>query len=177
MKELIKNLLIEIGEDPEREGIIDTPKRVSKAWKELTTPVEFDFNTFDANGYSQMIIVKDINYYTFCEHHLLPFFGKVSVGYIPTKKIVGISKIPRTIEYFSKRLNTQEYFTDNIAHFINDNLEPYGVGVVVSGRHMCQEMRGVQKKGNTVTSCLLGNFMNEPTVRKEFYDNVYRSHN
>jgi len=119
-----------------------------------------------------MIVVKNINYYTFCEHHMLPFFGKVSIGYIPDKKIVGISKLPRTVEYFSKRLNTQEYFTDNIAKTIQENLNPLGVGVLVSGRHLCQEMRGVKKIGETITTCLLGRFLNESDVRKEFYDNI-----
>jgi GTP cyclohydrolase I len=168
----INNFLQLLGQNVEREGLKDTPKRVAKAWKELLTPKEFNYSTFDSNGYSQMIVVKNINYYTFCEHHMLPFFGKVSIGYIPDKKIVGISKLPRTVEYFSKRLNTQEYFTDNIAKTIQENLNPLGVGVLVSGRHLCQEMRGVKKIGETITTCLLGRFLNESDVRKEFYDNI-----
>jgi len=172
IEKIIYELLCLLGEDVNREGLKKTPKRSAKAWKELLTPKEFNHSTFDANGHSQMIIVKNINYYTFCEHHLLPFFGKVSIGYIPDKKIIGISKLPRTVEFYSKRLNTQEYFTDNIAKNLQNNLNPLGVGVLVTGRHLCQEMRGVKKIGETITSCLLGRFLNESDVRKEFYDNI-----
>ncbi len=166
----IVRVLERIGEDPTREGLIDTPKRVAKAWIELTTPPEFNATVFDANGYSQMIIEKNIQYYTFCEHHMLPFFGEVSIGYIPKDKIIGISKLSRCVEYYSKSLNTQEYFTDNIANYLQEKLNPLGVGVLVTGRHMCQEMRGVKKKGNMVTSCLKGEMLEDPAVRKEFLD-------
>lgn len=163
----IKELLIILNEY-DREGTKDTPKRVAKAWKELLTPPHFNPTTFDANGYSQMIVEKNIQYYTFCEHHMLPFFGKVSIGYIPDGKIIGISKLARTVEYYSKGLNTQEYFTDNIANYLLEKLKPAGIGVLVSGRHLCQEMRGVKKKGDMITSCLKGNFLDDIKVKEEF---------
>ena len=118
------------------------------------TPPEFNPTTFDAKGYNQMIMERGITYYTFCEHHMLPFFGTVDIGYIPDDKIIGISKLPRTVEYYSKMLNTQEYFTDNIAKYLQEKLKPKGIGVVVRGRHLCQEMRGIKKRGEMVTSCL-----------------------
>jgi len=176
-EKLIEQLLIALGENPQREGLVDTPKRVMKAWDELLNPAEFTLTTFQSNGYSQMIVQTNIQYYTFCEHHMIPFFGEVHIGYIPKDKIVGISKLPRTVEYFSRRLNTQEYFTDNIANFLQNNLEPLGVGVVANGRHLCQEMRGVRAKGYTTTSCLLGNFLDCPTTRKEFFDHVQNASN
>ena len=167
IEENIKELLNLLGEK-EREGIEDTPKRVAKAWKELLTPPEFNPTIFDAKGYDQMLIQRDIQYYTFCEHHMLPFFGTASVGYIPDKKIIGISKLARTVEYYSKGLNTQEYYTDNIANYIWGILKPVGVGVIVRGRHLCQEMRGVKKKGEMITSSLKGVMMDDPTAREEF---------
>ena len=115
-----------------------------------------------------MIIETGIQYYTFCEHHLIPFFGKAVVGYIPDEKIIGISKLPRTVEYFSKRLNTQEYFTENIADFLMEKLNPKGLGVVVRGRHLCQEMRGIKKRGEMITSSLKGVMLTDNTARKEF---------
>ena len=134
----------------------------------MTTQTFFERTVFDANGYDQMIVEKNIQFYTFCEHHLLPFFGSVSIGYIPDDKIIGISKLPRTVDYFSKRLNTQEYFTNNIANDLDEILQPKGIGVVVQGRHLCQEMRGIKKKGSMITSCLKGCFRDDLTVKKEF---------
>ena len=166
----IKQTLISVGEDIGRDGLKDTPMRVARAWKELLNPEPFDLRTFDSNGYDEMIVSKDIQYYTFCEHHLLPFFGKVSIGYIPNGKIIGLSKLARTVDYFSKRLNTQEYLTDNIANFLNDKLKPIGIGVVVTGRHLCQEMRGVKKKGKMITSALRGLKLDKSIARKEFFD-------
>ena len=159
-----------MGEDINREGLKDAPKRVAKAWGELMTPPEFNSTTFDANGYDQMILEKGIKFYTFCEHHLLPFFGEVSIGYLPNDKIIGLSKLPRTVDYYSKRLNTQEYFTDNIAQFLFEILKPKGLGVVVKGRHLCQEMRGIKTRGEMITSSLKGNFLNDLNVKKEFLD-------
>jgi GTP cyclohydrolase I len=150
------------------EGLKDTPKRVAKAWIELTDQQNFNLTTFSSEGYDEMIISRNIKYYTFCEHHLLPFFGKAHIGYIPDKKIVGLSKLARTVEYYSKTLNTQEYFTDNIANKIEKALKPKGIGVVVEGRHMCQEMRGIKKEGNMITSCLKGIFRDDLNVKKEF---------
>ena len=163
----IKELLDLLGEQ-QREGIKDTPKRVAKAWKELLTPPEFNPTIFDANGYDQMILEKGITYYTFCEHHMLPFFGTVDIGYIPDKHIIGISKLPRSVEYFSKMLNTQEYFTNNIAHCLDNLIKPKGVGVIVRGRHLCQEMRGVKKQGEMVTSCLKGLMLDDSSAKSEF---------
>ena len=169
---IITKLLEAIGEDPKREGLTDTPKRVMTAYDELLTPQEFDFTTFSSKKYDQMITMKGISYYTFCEHHMLPFFGKVSIGYIPNKKIVGLSKLPRAVEYFSRRLNTQEYLTQNIANFLNDNLKPQGVGVEATGRHLCMEMRGIKTKGETKTCCLKGNFFDDSMVRDEFFKKI-----
>ncbi|MDP7609934.1 MAG: GTP cyclohydrolase I [Candidatus Marinimicrobia bacterium] len=166
----IRFFLSLIGENVEREGLVNTPERVAKAWTELLNPEPFNLTTFDSNGYDEMIISQDIQYYTFCEHHLLPFFGKVSIGYIPSGKIVGLSKLARTVDYFSKRLNTQEYLTDNIANFLNDKLKPIGIGVVVTGRHLCQEMRGIKKRGNMLTSALKGAMLDDSTARKEFLE-------
>lgn len=163
----IREFLILIGEDPDREGLIDTPKRVRKAWKEFMAYQEFDTTVFDSDGYDQMIVSKDIKYHTFCEHHLLPFFGKAHIGYIPDKKIVGLSKLARVVAFYSRGLNTQEYLTNNIAEYLNDKLKPKGVGVVMEGRHLCQEMRGIKKKGKMVTSDLQGVFRDD-AVRKEF---------
>tara|TARA_R100000664_G_scaffold33942_1_gene52912 strand:+ start:2637 stop:3449 length:813 start_codon:yes stop_codon:yes gene_type:complete len=164
----IVRILERIGEDVKREGLQDTPKRVVKAWKELTTPPEFNPTVFDANGYDQMIIESGITYYTFCEHHMLPFFGKANIGYIPDKQIIGISKLARCVEYFSKRLNTQEYFTNNIGNYLKDKLNPLGIAVVVTGRHMCQEMRGVKKEGCMTTSYVNGFFKEDHKARSEF---------
>tara|TARA_Y100001938_G_C8048978_1_gene410528 strand:+ start:792 stop:1319 length:528 start_codon:yes stop_codon:yes gene_type:complete len=170
MEKIIKEMLISIGENPDREGLIDTPKRVSKAWSELMTPPEFNPTIFSANGYDQMILERGITFYTFCEHHMIPFFGTVDIGYIPDKYIIGISKLPRTVEYYTKMLNTQEYFTNNIAQFLWDKLKPKGIGVVVRGRHLCQEMRGVKKRGEMITSSLKGAMLKNATARKEFLD-------
>ncbi len=166
----IVRILERIGEDPKREGLKDTPKRVVKAWIELTTPPEFNPTVFDANGYDQMIIENGINYYTFCEHHMLPFFGTASIGYIPNDTIIGISKLSRCVEYFSKRLNTQEYLTNNISDYLWDRLNPRGVGVIVRGRHLCQEMRGVKKRGEMITSSLKGVMLEKGVARKEFLE-------
>ena len=154
----IVRLLERIGEDPKREGLLDTPKRVAKAWIELTSPPEFNPTVFSSKGHDQMIIERDITFYTFCEHHMLPFFGTASIGYIPKDKIIGISKLSRLVEYYSKMLNTQEYFTDNIGNYLKDKLDPKGVAVVLKGRHMCQEMRGVKKRGEMITSYVYGFF-------------------
>lgn len=163
-----KQLLIGINENIKREGIKDTPKRVAKAWIELMNKKAFELTTFDSQGYDEMIISKNIKYYTFCEHHLLPFFGKAHIGYIPNKKIVGLSKLARVVDYYSKGLNTQEYLTNNIADLLNDKLLPEGLGVVIEGRHLCQEMRGIKKKGCMITSSLKGVFLNDLAVKKEF---------
>ena len=168
LEQNIRQFLSIINEDIFREGLANTPKRASKAWEEFLTPPPFKPTTFSANGYDQMIIESNIQYHTFCEHHLIPFFGRATIGYIPDKKIIGISKLPRTVEYFSKRLNTQEYFTESIAEFLMEKLQPKGLGVVIRGRHLCQEMRGIKKRGEMITSSLKGVMLTENTVRKEF---------
>lgn len=155
-------------DDPQREGLKETPRRVAKAWIELLTPHEPNLTVFQSNGYDQMIVSKEIQYHTFCEHHLIPFFGTVSIGYIPQGKIVGISKLARVVGYFARRLNTQEYFTQNVADYLQERLEPRGIGVIVKGRHLCQEMRGVKKKAEMVTSALHGLFKEDARTREEF---------
>jgi len=166
MENSIKELLSKY-DDVEREGLKDTPKRILKAWDELLVSEEPKLAAFDSKGYSQMITESGIDYYTFCEHHFLPFFGEVKISYIPNKKIIGLSKLSRIAEHFSKRLNTQEYFTENIANYIEEKLSPLGVGVYVTGRHLCKEMRGVKKKGVMTTTALRGVFHDQAT-REEF---------
>ena len=166
----IKQFISLVGDDVTRDGLIDTPRRVAKAWGELLIAEDFTLTTFDSNGYDEMIISRDINYYTFCEHHLLPFFGVAHIGYIPNGKIVGLSKLARTVEYYSRRLNTQEYLTDNIAETLNNALKPKGIGVIIEGRHLCQEMRGIKKQGKMITSSLKGIFMEKPKVKQEFFN-------
>ena len=169
LKDNIGEFLTLIGEDRDREGLSETPSRVSKAWKELLTSEKFKLTTFDSQGYDEMIISRDIKYYTFCEHHLLPFFGVAHVGYIPNGKIIGLSKLARLVDYYSKRLNTQEYFTDNIASALNATLNPKGIGVIVEGRHLCQEMRGIKIRGSMITSKLKGVFLEDHKVKQEFF--------
>ena len=167
----VEEFLEIIGEKTYRKGIKDTPARSAKAWIELLIQKEeFNPTTFDSNGYDQMIVEQGLKYYTFCEHHLLPFFGEVTIGYIPNETIIGLSKLPRTVDYFSKNLNTQEYLTDNIANFLYDKLKPKGLGVVVTGRHLCQEMRGIKTRGKMITSSLKGIFQDDLNVKKEFLD-------
>ncbi len=146
----------------------ETPKRMVKMYEELLTAKEPTITIFDSNNYDQMIVDKGIKFYTFCEHHVLPFFGEVTVGYIPDKKIIGLSKIARIVDFFSKRLNTQEYFTQNIADYITKKLNPLGVGVKVQALHLCKAMRGIKADGKMITSSLKGVFLTKPEARKEF---------
>jgi GTP cyclohydrolase I len=157
-------------DDPERDGLRDTPKRWAKMMLELTTPVEFDMTTFPNEGkYDEMVVERHIQFHTLCEHHLAPFFGEATVAYIPRDRIVGISKLARTVEYFSRRLQVQERMTQQVADYLVAKLDPVGAAVLVRGRHMCQEMRGVRKAGvETVTSCLRGAFLDKPACREEF---------
>jgi len=174
IEKLTKDLLLEIGEDPKREGLLKTPHRVSKSWKFLTSGYS---QTIDdvVNGAifsvenEDMIIVKDINYYSLCEHHLLPFMGRIHVGYIPNGKVLGLSKIPRIIDIFARRLQLQEQLTQQIAESISDFLNPKGVAVVIEGEHLCMRMRGVQKQNATMqTSSMTGIFRKEEKTREEF---------
>ena len=174
IEKITKELLIELGEDPSREGLIKTPHRVSKSWKFLTggynqTIDQVVNDAIFSVDNQDMIIVKDINYYSLCEHHLLPFMGKVHVGYIPNGKVLGLSKIPRIVDIYARRLQLQEQLTHQIAQGITEFLNPKGVGVVIEGEHMCMRMRGVQKQNASMqTSSMTGIFRKEKKTREEF---------
>jgi GTP cyclohydrolase IA len=175
---LVESLLAELGEDPDRQGLKSTPARVSRALRELTDG--YDVNAEDVvagavfdQDYDEMVLVKDIPFYSLCEHHMLPFFGTCHVGYLPKGKVVGLSKISRLVEVFAHRLQLQERMTKEIAEALNGAVAPRGVGVVVEARHLCMEMRGVQKAGGMlVTSCMLGTFRRDARTRAEFLDLV-----
>jgi GTP cyclohydrolase I len=174
MQDLIRQLLGSLGEDPSREGLRDTPKRVEKAYKFLTSGYDVDIHALINNAlftvdYSEMVIVKDIDFYSLCEHHMLPFFGKCHVAYLPSEKVIGLSKIPRIVDAFSRRLQVQERLTNQIAEIILDTIHPFGVGVVMEGTHLCMAMRGVEKQNSyAVTSAMLGTFRTDPRTRSEF---------
>ena len=162
MQHLIQQLLVQLGEDPSREGLVKTPQRVETALKFLTSGYEADIDTV-LNGamfsvdYSEMVIVRDIDFYSLCEHHLLPFFGKCHVAYIPNGRVIGLSKIPRLVDIFARRLQLQERMTNQIAETIREKIAPLGVAVVCEGTHLCMAMRGVEKQNSyTVTSAMLG---------------------
>jgi GTP cyclohydrolase IA len=173
-EELVREMLIRLGEDPDREGLARTPERVEKAMQFLVKGYKDDPETLLRDAlftvsYDEMVIVKDIEMFSLCEHHLLPFFGKVHVAYIPNGKVIGLSKIPRLIEAFSRRLQIQERLTTQIAEAIQNTIEPQGVGVVIEARHLCMMMRGVEKQhSSAVTSSMLGCFRSEEETRTEF---------
>jgi len=173
-EELVREMLIRLGQDPDREGLSRTPERVEKAMRFLVKGYQDDPETLLREAlftvsYDEMVIVKDIEMFSLCEHHLLPFFGKVHVAYIPNGKVIGLSKIPRLIEAFSRRLQIQERLTTQIAEAIQNTIEPQGVGVVIEARHLCMMMRGVEKQhSSAVTSSMLGCFRNEEETRTEF---------
>ena len=176
VKDLVKTLLAEIGEDPEREGLLSTPIRVAKAYEFLTRGYQQDIDEV-LNGaifnekYDEMVLVKNIDFYSMCEHHLLPFYGKVHVAYIPNGKIVGLSKIPRIVEVFSRRLQVQERMTQQISDTIEKYLQPIGVAVVAEAFHMCMMMRGVEKQNSSATtSAMHGVFQDDARTRMEFLD-------
>jgi len=170
----VRALLEGIGEDPNREGLLRTPERVATALQFLTAGYEADpvavlNEAIFTDAYNEMVIVKDIDFFSLCEHHLLPFFGKCHVAYIPNGKIVGLSKLARMVEIYSRRLQVQERLATQIANLVDDLLQPKGVGVIMDATHLCMVMRGVQKPGSTtVTSCMLGEFHDEETTRAEF---------
>jgi GTP cyclohydrolase I len=174
MKSLIKQLLKEIGEDPDREGLRKTPERVAKAYDFLTKGYEQDpcdiiHSAMFTEKYDEMVIVKNIDFYSLCEHHLLPFYGKCHVGYTPNGRIVGLSKIPRIVEVFSRRLQVQERMTTEIANVLMDCLNPEGVGVVIEAQHLCMMMRGVEKQNAIMSSsAMLGSFRDNQATRDEF---------
>ena len=176
IEELTKKLLIEIGEDPNREGLLNTPHRVAKAWDYLSKGYKQDISTLINNAvfkeeYDQMVLVKDIEFYSMCEHHLLPFFGYAHVAYIPDGKIIGLSKIPRILDMFARRLQVQERMTQEVADMLNETLNPKGVAVILEAQHMCMQMRGVEKKNSYMsTSAMHGIFRDDDKTRKEFLD-------
>jgi len=176
--DLVDSLLSELGEDPRRQGLKATPDRVARALRELTDgygvkPEEVVAGAVFDQDYDEMVVVKDIPFYSLCEHHMLPFFGQVHVGYLPKGRVVGLSKIPRLVEVFSHRLQIQEQMTRQIAEALNTTLAPRGVGVVVEARHLCMEMRGVETPGGRMlTSCMLGTFRRDPRTRAEFLELV-----
>ncbi len=176
----IRKTLINIGEDPDREGLRRTPERVARMYDELTEGYHVDPQKlineaiFDVD-YSEMVIVKDIDFYSLCEHHLLPFYGRAHVAYIPDGKVIGLSKIPRIVEMFARRLQVQERMTQQLADFLNEILRPSGVAAVVEGVHMCSMMRGVKKaNASMVTSALVGTFKSDPRSRAEFMEHIGR---
>ena len=174
IEKLIEELLLEIGEDPKREGLIKTPERVAKAWKFLAKGYKQELGTvineaIFTEEYDEMVTVKDIDFFSLCEHHLLPFFGKAHIAYIPDGKIIGLSKIPRIVDMFGRRLQVQERMTHQIAETINDVLSPKGVAVVLEGEHMCMQMRGVEKQNSyATTSAMIGQFRKDSKTRDEF---------
>jgi GTP cyclohydrolase IA len=178
---LVEALLAELGEDPGRQGLKATPDRVSRALRELTdgygvVPEQVVAGAVFDQDYDEMIVVKDIPFYSLCEHHLLPFFGHCHVGYLPKGKVIGLSKIPRLVGVFAHRLQIQEKMTKEIAEALEGAVAPKGVGVVIEARHLCMEMRGVQKPGgHLITSCMLGTFRRDPRTRAEFLNLVRRT--
>jgi GTP cyclohydrolase I len=180
MQELIRQLLAQLGEDPAREGLVDTPKRVEKALKFLTSGYTADVDTVLNNAlftvdYNEMVIVKDIDFYSLCEHHLLPFFGRCHIAYIPKGKVIGLSKIPRLVEVFARRLQIQERMTSQIADTIREKIQPLGVGVVIEATHLCMAMRGVEKQNSyAITSAMLGGFQHDARTRTEFLELIRR---
>lgn len=172
---LVTDLLAALGEDPQREGLQRTPLRVAKSLNFLTAGYRTNIDDllnqalFDAEGADEMVVVRNIELYSMCEHHMLPFFGKAHVAYLPDGKIVGLSKIPRIVEMFARRLQVQERLTTQIANAINEVLAPKGVGVIVEARHLCMMMRGVEKQNSSaITSCMLGRFKSDAKTRAEF---------
>jgi GTP cyclohydrolase I len=180
MQDIIRQLLAELGEDPSREGLLDTPKRVEKSLRFLTNGYAADVDAVLNNAlftvdYNEMVIVKDIDFYSLCEHHLLPFFGKCHVAYIPQGRVVGLSKIPRLVEIFARRLQVQERLTSQIAETLREKIRPLGVGIVVEASHLCMSMRGVEKQNSVaVTSAMLGVFQHDARTRMEFLDLIKR---
>jgi GTP cyclohydrolase I len=176
VQDLIRRLLLELGEDPEREGLVKTPARVAQALQFLTSGYGADIDEV-LNGalftvdYSEMVIVKDIDFYSMCEHHLLPFFGRCHVAYIPRERVIGLSKLPRLVDVFARRLQIQERMTNQIAETIREKINPLGVAVVCEGTHLCMSMRGVEKQNSfAITSAMLGAFRENARTRMEFLE-------
>ena len=179
-EEIIRNLLVNIGENPNRPELLKTPARVAKFWQHVSQGYKVDVlemlkESLVYEDYNQMIIVKDLDFFSLCEHHLVPFFGKAHVAYIPNGKIIGFSKIPRVVTAFSQRLQIQERLTQQIADALNEALAPKGIGVIIEARHLCMQMRGVEKQNsNITTSVMLGELHDEPQARAEFLKLISR---
>jgi GTP cyclohydrolase IA len=183
LAETVATLLEQLGENRDREGLLETPRRVADSLRYLTEGYAANPSTvvgdalFSFAGYDDMVVMKDIVFYSLCEHHLLPFFGRVHIGYVPEGWVVGLSKLPRLVDMYSRRLQVQERMTREIAEAINTVVTPRGVGVVVEGRHLCMEMRGVEKQNSqTLTSCMLGVFRTDQRTRSEFLSHIQQSH-
>jgi GTP cyclohydrolase I len=180
MQDLVRQILAGLGEDPDREGLLATPRRVEKSLKFLTSGYAVDIDALINQAlftvdYSEMVIVKDIDFYSLCEHHLLPFFGKCHVAYLPKTKVIGLSKIPRIVDAFSRRLQVQERLTNEIAGTLQTAVDPLGVGVVMEGTHLCMSMRGVEKQhSSAVTIAMLGTFRDDARTRSEFLTLIRR---
>ncbi len=180
MQDIIRQLLAGLGEDPSREGLLDTPKRVESSMRFLTSGYGTDVDAMLNNAlftvdYNEMVIVKDIDFYSLCEHHLLPFFGKCHVAYIPNGKVVGLSKIPRLVDIYARRLQVQERLTNQIANTLLEKINPLGVAVVTEATHLCMAMRGVEKQNSVaVTSAMLGAFREDARTRSEFLNLIKR---
>ena len=176
MQDLIRQLLVDLGEDPTREGLVRTPQRVERALKFLTSGYQANIDDVLNDAlftvdYNEMVIVKDIDFYSLCEHHILPFFGKCHVAYIPQRHVIGLSKIPRLVDVFARRLQVQERMTNQIAETIRTKIDPLGVAVVCEGTHLCMSMRGVEKQNScAVTSAMLGVFRENARTRMEFLE-------
>jgi GTP cyclohydrolase I len=176
VQDLIRQLIAELGEDPSREGLTRTPARVERAMRFLTSGYDADIDEVLNNAlftvdYNEMVIVKDIDFYSLCEHHLLPFFGKCHVAYIPRRRVIGLSKLPRLVDVFARRLQIQERMTNQIAETIREKIDPLGVAVVCEATHLCMSMRGVEKQNScAVTSAMLGSFRDNARTRMEFLE-------
>ena len=181
LEKITRNLLKEIGENPDREGLVRTPSRVAKSWEFFSRGYNQNLEDIVNNAIFEedakdMVIVRDVEFFSLCEHHLLPFFGKAHVGYIPNGKVIGLSKIPRIIDMFSRRLQVQERLTHQVAEVLQDVLNPIGVAVVMEGRHMCMQMRGVEKQNSFAsTSAMLGQFRKSSETRSEFLSIINRT--
>jgi GTP cyclohydrolase IA len=181
MEDLVRRLLVELGEDPEREGLVDTPRRVEQALRYLTRGYQQNIqdvlnDALFTVDYDEMVIVRDIEMYSLCEHHMLPFFGRCHVGYLPRKRVIGLSKIPRIVDVLARRLQVQERLTQQIAETVRDAINPLGVAVIIEAQHLCMMMRGVQKRNSKmITSAMLGKFREDQRSRVEFLDLVKSS--
>ena len=180
LADLVRKMIVQLGEDPNREGLRKTPERFAQALKFLTSGYEQNVDqllngaTFSV-AYDEMVIVKDIEFFSLCEHHMLPFFGKVHIAYLPNKRVIGLSKLARLVNMFSRRLQIQERLTSQVAQALEDKIEPQGVGVIVEARHLCMQMRGVEKQhSKAVTSAMLGAFRHNKQTRDEFLALVRR---